>query len=70
MERDDQRGYVMQHLLARRWRGWMIVPAIGAAFVGGAVARAQVAGGVINACLNNTSGAVRIVSTGSVCGQP
>jgi hypothetical protein len=45
----------------------MIAPAIGAVFLGGGIAGAQVAGGVINSCVNNASGVIRIVSAGTAC---
>jgi hypothetical protein len=57
------------HVVSRRWRGWMVLPVIGAAFLGGGVAGVEAAGGVINACVNNSSGTIHIVAAGTSCGS-
>jgi hypothetical protein len=57
----------MQQGWSRRWRGWMILPAVGALFIGGAAAGVEAAGGTINACVNNSSGTIHIPSAGTAC---
>jgi hypothetical protein len=55
------------HVVSRRWRGWMILPVIGAVFIGGGVAGVEAAGGAINACTQNATGIVRILKSGTTC---